>query len=74
MYLWNIKKTVYLNLDLHGKQSNSTYFYMSTITYSILQFKFTVSLSRKKNAEKETLKMSINKGSDSMEEIKIVAK
>lgn len=51
------------------EQNNSIYFYMSTIKYRILQLKFTVRISHKKNAEKESLKMSINKGSDSVEEI-----
>lgn len=61
-HLWNIKKiTVCLNLDLNGKQNNSIYFYTSTIKDSILQHKFTVRLGHKRNAEKESLKRSINK-------------
>lgn len=44
-------------------------FYTSTIKYSTSQLKFTVKLSHKRNAEKESLKMSINKGSDSVEEV-----
>lgn len=41
-------------------------FYTNTIKYSTLQLKFTLKLSHKRNAKKESLKMGINKGSDSM--------
>lgn len=51
------------------KQNNSIYFYTSAINYSMLKLKFTVRLSHRKNAENESLKMSINKESDSMEEV-----
>lgn len=51
------------------KQNNSIYFYTSAINYSMLKLKFTVRLSHRKNAENESLKISINKESDSMEEV-----
>lgn len=44
-------------------------FILGSIKYSILQLRFTVRLSHERNAENESLKMSLNKGSDLMERI-----